>query len=151
MGSCPSPDDSAAAMSASFQMLHHVSLGVRDIEVSSRFYDAVLSALGYVRVWSDLRPGENGQAVGYGLPGRGDRLALKQMAFDHLAPGRGFHLAFAAPSRAAVDRFHEAALRLGGENNGAPGLRPQYGEHYYAAFAIDPDGHRIEAVINDAA
>lgn len=136
-------------MSASVDMLHHVSLGVRDIEVSARFYDAVLSALGYVRVWSDLRPGEEGQAVGYGLPGRGDRLALKELASDQLAPGRGFHLAFAAPSRTAVHRFHEAALHHGGEDNGAPGLRPHYGEHYYAAFAIDPDGHRLEAVINE--
>lgn len=133
------------------EMLHHVSLGVRDIETSARFYDAVLSALGFVRVWSDLRPGREGQAVGYGLPGQGDRLALKQMASDQLAPGPGFHLAFAAPSRAAVHRFHEAALQHGGEDNGAPGLRPHYGEHYYAAFAIDPDGHRLEAVIRGPA
>ena len=63
-------------------------------------------------------------------------------------PGAGFHLAFAAPSRAAVDAFHTAALRVGGQDNGAPGLQPDYGPHYYAAFLIDPDGHRIEAVIN---
>jgi len=133
------------------EMLHHVSLGVRDIEVSARFYDAVLSALGYVRVWSDLRPGQEGQAVGYGLPGGGDKLALKQKVSAQLAPGQGFHLAFAAPTRAAVHRFHEAALQHGGEDNGAPGLRPLYGEHYYAAFVIDPNGHRLEAIINEAA
>ena len=132
-------------------MLHHVSLGVRDIELSARFYDAALSALGYVRVWSDLGPAHGGQAVGYGLPGGGDKLALKQKNSSHLAPGLGFHVAFAAPSRAAVDRFHDAALRHGGRDNGAPGLRPDYGEHYYAAFVIDPDGHRIEAVIDEAA
>jgi catechol 2,3-dioxygenase-like lactoylglutathione lyase family enzyme len=132
-------------------MLHHVSLGVRDIEFSVRFYDAVLSALGYVRVWSDLRPSQDGQAVGYGLPGTGDKLALKQKDSDHPVPGYGFHIAFAAPSRAAVHRFHEAALQHGGQDNGTPGLRPHYGEHYYAAFVIDPDGHRIEAVINEAA
>ena len=132
-------------------MFHHVSLGVRNIDTSIRFYDAVLSALGYVRVWSDLRPGQEGQAVGYGLPGKGDKLALKQKVSQQTAPGHGFHLAFSAPSRGAVHRFHEAALQHGGADNGAPGLRPHYGEHYYAAFAIDPDGHRLEAVINEAA
>jgi catechol 2,3-dioxygenase-like lactoylglutathione lyase family enzyme len=131
-------------------MLHHLSLGVRDVERSAAFYDAVLSPLGHVRVWSDLRPGERGQAVGYGPPGAGDALALKQ--HDASAPpGPGFHLAFAAPSRAAVDAFHAVALAHGGKDNGAPGLRPHYGPHYYAAFIVDPDGHRIEAVIDTAA
>ena len=60
-------------------MLHHLSLGARDIERAARFYDAVLAPLGYVRVWSDLRPGEAGQAVGYGPPGSGDKLAIKQV------------------------------------------------------------------------
>jgi catechol 2,3-dioxygenase-like lactoylglutathione lyase family enzyme len=132
-------------------MLHHVSLGVRDIEASVRFYDAVLTILGYRRVWSDLRPGQEGQAVGYGYVGGGDKLALKQRNLGQLAPEPGFHLAFAAPSRAAVDEFHAAALQHGGCDNGPPGLRPDYGEHYYAAFIVDPDGHRIEAVINAAA
>ena len=62
----------------------------------------------------------------------------------------GFHLAFAAPSRAAVDEFHKAALLNGGKDNGAAGLRPDYGDEYYAAFVIDPDGYPIEAVINGA-
>ena len=127
-------------------MLHHISLGVRDIDLAARFYDAVLAELGYVRVWEDLRPGQAGQAVGYGHPGSGDKLAIKQSDATQLAPGPGFHVAFAAPSRAAVHGFHEAALRHGGRDNGPPGPRPHYGEHYYAAFVIDPDGYRIEAV-----
>lgn len=131
-------------------MLHHLSLGVRDLEAAARFYDAVLAPLGYGRVWSDLRPGQPGQAVGYGVPGGGDRLALKQHDATPLAAGPGFHLAFAAPSRAAVDRFHAAALQHGGRDNGAPGLRPQYGERYYAAYVADPDGHRLEAVTTAA-
>ncbi|OLP62235.1 glyoxalase [Xaviernesmea oryzae] len=126
-------------------MLHHVSLGVRDVSRASAFYDAVLVPLGYVRVWSDLRPGEEGQAVGYGLAGGGDRLALKQSDDAH-PPGAGFHLAFAAPDRKAVDAFHASALAAGGQDNGAPGLRPHYGPSYYAAFVIDPDGYRLEAV-----
>jgi catechol 2,3-dioxygenase-like lactoylglutathione lyase family enzyme len=125
-------------------MLHHVSFGVTDLERSAAFYDAALSALGYTRVWDD------DTAVGYGLPGGGDKLALKLRPGAAVAPGEGFHLAFSAPSRDAVARFHEAALRHGGRDNGAPGLRPDYGDHYFAAFVVDPDGHRIEAVIHTA-
>ncbi|MBB3857449.1 catechol 2,3-dioxygenase-like lactoylglutathione lyase family enzyme [Xanthomonas arboricola] len=129
-------------------MLHHLSLGVRTIEASAAFYDAVLAALGYVRVWSDLEPGTLDQAVGYGRPGGDDSLALKQRQAAQCAPGAGFHLAFAASDAAAVDAFHLAALQHGGNSNGAPGLRPDYGDDYYAAFVIDPDGHHLEAVVN---
>ncbi|WP_369819207.1 hypothetical protein [Pelomonas sp. Root1444] len=65
-------------------------------------------------------------------------------------PGAGFHIAFSASSRKAVDQFHAAALAHGGIDNGAPGLRKHYGPNYYAAFVVDPEGHRIEAVINRA-
>lgn len=123
-------------------MLHHLSFGVADLTRSAAFYDATLSALGYVRVWADQT------AVGYGHPGGGDKFAIKLRSTEIVIPGPGFHTAFAAPSREAVSRFHEAALRHGGTDNGAPGLRPHYGEHYYAAFVLDPDGYRIEAVIN---
>ncbi|MEI9982792.1 MAG: hypothetical protein WDN69_06020 [Aliidongia sp.] len=58
----------------------------------------------------------------------------------------GFHLAFRAPDRSAVDRFHAEALRLGGTDDGAPGLRPHYGPSYYAAFVMDFDRHRLEVV-----
>lgn len=131
-------------------MLHHLSLGVADIEQATAFYDAVLAPLGYARVWSDLRPGEANQAVGYGVAGGGDALALKHRPDAQRPPGPGFHVAFAAPDRAAVDAFHLMALRHGGRDNGAPGLRAHYGPHYYAAFVIDPDGHAIEAVFNTA-
>jgi catechol 2,3-dioxygenase-like lactoylglutathione lyase family enzyme len=131
-------------------MLHHISFGVSNIERSALFYDQTLAALGYVRVWDDLCPGDDDQAVGYGIPGGGDKLAIKLRSAENLQPGPGFHLAFSAPSREAVQHFHEAALRTGGQDNGAPGLRPDYGPHYYAAFIIDPDGYRIEAVINAA-
>lgn len=126
-------------------MLHHVSLGVRNIEQAACFYDAALAPLGYIRVWSDLRPGESGQAVGYGPEGSDDKLALKQVP-DLGAIMPGFHLAFSAPNRSAVSAFHAAALSAGGRDNGAPGLRPDYGHNYFAAFVVDPDGHRLEAV-----
>lgn len=131
-------------------MLHHASLGVADIERAATFYDAALGFLGYARVWEDLRPGEAGQAVGYGPEGGGDKLAIKLVSKRQRPPGPGFHLAFAAPDRKAVAGFYRAALDHGGRDNGAPGLRPHYGPDYYAAFVIDPDGHRIEAVFNSA-
>jgi len=131
-------------------MLHHVSFGVKDIERSGAFYDAVLAPLGYVRVWADLAPESRGKAIAYGKPGESDKLALKHRPEAHVAPGPGFNLALAAPTRNAVDRFYATAIARGGRDNGAPGLRPHYGPDYYAAFVIDPDGYRIEAVIGAA-
>jgi N-acetylglutamate synthase len=130
-------------------MLHHLSLGAQDIEGAARFYDATLAPLGFVRVWSDLRPGENGQAVGYGPQGSGDKLAIKQVV-NPVPSIPGFHVAFSAPTRAAVAAFHVAALAAGGKDNGPPGLRPDYGSNYYAALVIDPEGHHLEAVCNAA-
>ena len=123
-------------------MLHHLSLGVASLERAAAFYDAVLSELGYARVWTDAT------AIGYGLAGGGDELAIKLAGTDAIVPEPRFHVAFAAPSREAVAHFHAAALSHGGRDNGAPGLRPAYGKDYYAAFVFDPDGHPIEAVIN---
>jgi len=102
----------------------------------------VLGALGYRRAWSGERE------IGYGLADGEDRFAIKRRGPEVAVPGAGFHLAFAAPDRGSVDAFHAAALRLGARDDGAPGLRPHYGPDYYAAFVIDPDGYRIEAVID---
>jgi catechol 2,3-dioxygenase-like lactoylglutathione lyase family enzyme len=123
-------------------MLHHLSFAVADLARSAAFYDATLAPLGYVRVWS------NAAAIGYGPPGGGDKFAIKMRSNEVTVPGPGFHLAFAAPSREAVDAFHRAALASGGRDNGPPGLRPQYAPDYYAAFVFDPDGYWIEAVIH---
>lgn len=124
-------------------MIHHVSIGVRDLARAGRFYDAALGALGFRRVFED------DTAIGYGLHDDEDLLCLK-LRPQAAPPGEGSHLAFAAPSRAAVDAFHQRALAEGGQDNGAPGLRDDYGAHYYAAFLVDPDGWRIEAVFNRA-
>lgn len=120
-------------------MLSHVSLVVGNIERAAGFYDAVLGALGYVRLWT----GANG--VGYGAPGGGEKLNLFAEAGAR-PPGPGFHLAFAAPDQEAVRRFHDAALAKGGVDIGEPGLRPRYSATYYAAFVFDLDGHKLEAV-----
>jgi catechol 2,3-dioxygenase-like lactoylglutathione lyase family enzyme len=131
-------------------MLHHISFGVADLDRSARFYDAALRALGYRRVWSQTAPGEQSPAVGYGREGGEDRFAIKLAHGMKSACGPGFHLAFAAPSRDAVDAFHREALTAGGADNGGPGLRRGYGPNYYAAFVLDPDGYRLEAVFDDA-
>jgi predicted lactoylglutathione lyase len=59
-------------------------------------------------------------------------------------------VAFRVNTRAMVDAFYQAAMAAGGRDNGKPGLRPHYHEHYYAAFVLDPDGHNIEAVCHEA-
>lgn len=120
-------------------MLGHISFGVRDLGAAIGFYDVALAPLSLVRVWTTKG------AAGYGARGGPDVLALKLRA-DAAPPGPGFHLAFTAESRAAVDGFHAAALAAGGRDNGAPGLRPHYGPFYYAAFVIDPEGWALEAV-----
>lgn len=99
-----------------------------------------------MRVWEDLKPGDADQAVGYGLPGGGDKFAIKLRGDAAKPPGLGFHLAFTGPTREAVALFHEAALRHGGVDNGPPGLRPHYAPDYFAAFVTDPDGYHIEVV-----
>lgn len=120
-------------------MLGHISLGVRDLAKAAAFYDAILLPLGYCR--TDTAGG----SIGYGLPdSANDRLRLFERS-EASPPGPGFHLAFIAPTRAAVDQCHEAALQHGGADAGAPGWRPQYGPDYYAAFFVDPDGHKLEA------
>lgn len=119
-------------------MLDHVSLGVRDIPKSRKFYDAALKPLGY----SCLSPGDS--SLGYGK----DAVALWLGATPHPVPAderSGLHFCFVAPDRKSVDAFHAAALKAGGKDNGKPGIRKDYSPGYYAAFVIDPDGYRIEA------
>ena len=121
-------------------MLGHISFGVSDLSRTTRFYDACMAALGYARVFA----GEH--AVGYGRAGTDvDRLLLILQPNPVMPPGPGFHLAFIAPDRQSVDRFHAAAVQYGGTSEGGPGPRPQYGPEYYAAFVRDPDGYKLEA------
>lgn len=125
-------------------MLSHVSIGVRDVEAARRFYDPVFAAIGA----KCLAHGEG--YAGYGT--EAPVYWLNQTAHPVQADMRsGLHFCFDAPNRKAVDAFHKAALKAGGTDNGKPGLRPDYGPTYYAAFAIDPDGYRVEAYHGGAA
>lgn len=128
-------------------MLDHVSVGVADLKKARAFYDAVLSPLGYSCVYTVDIPGQGVVAHGYGATREKPEFWIGVP--DHLdgkanATG-GAHLAFAAKARKDIDAFHAAALKNGGKDNGAPGLRPHYHENYYGAFAFDPDGNKIEA------
>jgi len=124
-------------------MLDHVSIGVRDIERTRRFYDAALKPLGYTRL------SDSADSLGYGR----DNVAFWALASERpVKPDdkSGLHFCFTAPTRAGVDAFHAAAQANGGRDNGKPGVRADYGANYYAAFAIDPDGYRIEAYCGGA-
>ena len=117
-------------------MIDHTGIGVADVGRSAVFYDAALGALGMRRAMQ-MPEGSGTEGIGYGFEypvfwiDRFHQHSVKQ------------HTAFAARTRAEVDAFHTAALKAGGVENGAPGLRRP---NYYAAFVLDPDGNNIEAV-----
>jgi catechol 2,3-dioxygenase-like lactoylglutathione lyase family enzyme len=117
-------------------VLDHITLRVHDLAASKAFYTALLAPLGY-EVVMDFPEG-----LGMGVGGKPDFWLTE----DKVASPQ--HVAFAAPSRAAVDAFHAAGLAAGGRDNGAPGLRVHYHPNYYGAFIDDPSGHHMEAVIH---
>lgn len=121
-------------------MIDHVSIAVRDLGASTRFYEAVLGALGMKTI--DRRA----STVGFGKQYSEFWINLRK-DMPPVAAGSGAHVCFRARSTDMVDAFHAAALQSGGTSDGAPGLRQHDGEAgYYAAFIRDPDGNRIEAV-----
>lgn len=119
-------------------MLSHVSIGTNDFDRAVAFYDRVMPALGCGRVME--HPG----AVAYGK--RYPEFWV-QVPIDGrpATVGNGTHVGFLAPSKAAVDAFHRAALEAGAADDGAPGPRPHYGQPYHGCFVRDPDGHKVEA------
>jgi catechol 2,3-dioxygenase-like lactoylglutathione lyase family enzyme len=124
--------------------LDHVSVGVSDMARARRFYDAILAPLGM----APLFPVEiNGRLVGVGY-GEAQPVFWIQFPINQqpASMGNGVHIAFAAPSRAAVDAFFLAALEHGAVEDGGPGLRTEYHPNYYAAFVRDHDGNKLEAV-----
>jgi catechol 2,3-dioxygenase-like lactoylglutathione lyase family enzyme len=117
--------------------IDHVTVRVRDLDASRAFYERALETFG-VRVL-DIE-GTDGPEVAIGPEGSED------LVLGEGEPAAPVHIAFLAPDRATVEAFHAAALAAGGRDNGAPGPRPHYHEHYYAAYAFDPDGNNVEAV-----
>lgn len=123
-------------------ILSHVSIGTNDFARATAFYDRLMPLVGARRVH------EQANAVAYGKafpefwvqePQDGAKASI----------GNGIHFGFIAPSKAAVDAFHQAALEAGATDDGGPGPRPEYGEPYYGCFVRDPDGHKIEAAYWD--
>jgi catechol 2,3-dioxygenase-like lactoylglutathione lyase family enzyme len=119
-------------------MIDHIGIGVRDLEKSIAFYTKALAPLGYTLIMKF-----DGQAAGFGVGGKPDFWIGVNEAKTHA------HIAFAAKGRAQVRDFYAAATEAGGKDNGSPGVRPHYHEHYYGAFVLDPDGHNIEAVCHE--
>lgn len=124
-------------------MIDHVSVTVSHMPRARAFWDAVMAALGYPCVGTSDTWAGYGERAGPEHPER-SYLSLF-LAADGVAADRR-HWCFKAASRAAVDAFHAAGLAHGGRCDGPPGLRPHYHASYYAAFLLDPDGNRIEAV-----
>jgi catechol 2,3-dioxygenase-like lactoylglutathione lyase family enzyme len=116
-------------------MIDHVVLGVHHLDDSRHFYEHALRPLGIKIV------AQKPDLVGFG---EADGEPLFWLALRE--PTHRVHVAFTAVDRAAVDAFHAAAMLAGGVDNGPPGVRAHYHEHYYAAFAFDADGNNIEAV-----
>jgi catechol 2,3-dioxygenase-like lactoylglutathione lyase family enzyme len=123
-------------------IIDHVGFGVSDYARAKDFYAAALAPLGMALVM-EVGPEQNNgvSACGFGKDGKPE--------FWIGSDGKTtppMHVDFVVESRAAVRAFHDAALRAGARDNGAPGLRPQYHPSYYAAFVFDLDGHNVEAV-----
>ena len=125
-------------------MFDHISLGVRDIARSRRFYEAALAPLGFTA----LSVGDDSLGYGKDVVALWLSLSPSPVAAD---PRSGLHFCFTAPSRAPVGEFHRAGLAAGGSDNGAPGRRADYGPTYYAAYVVDPDGYRLEALFDKEA
>ena len=129
-------------------VIDHVGIRVSDVAASRRMYEAALVELGFSVLGEGVFEGD-----AYVLFGRDDNDDFILHAVGS-AQGRdrvttGAHVAFIAHDEDAVRRWHDAAVRHGGTDNGPPGLRPEYSGRYFAAFVLDPDGNNVEAVFHD--
>ncbi len=121
-------------------VIDHISIAVRDLKKSEAFYSAVLATLGLakLREWPDA-------AVGFGKKYPEFWINVRA-AMDRVADDSGMHICLRAPDTDSVEAFYAAALKAGGSSDGPPGPRAHYYPGYYAAFVVDPDGNKIEAV-----
>lgn len=124
-------------------MLDHIGVPVSNYARSKAFYERAFAALGGGLVMEVTKEVTGDRAhAGFGRDGK----PSFWISTNPIAPLSLIHVAFVAPTRAAVDRFYAAALAAGGTDNGPPGLRQHYHDNYYAAFVLDLDGHNVEAV-----
>lgn len=124
-------------------MFSHVTVGTNDLGKAGKFYDAVLNTLGKSRGL------EGDTFISYGARLGGRFFVMIPYNRQPAIVGNGVHAAFRAESRKAVDAFHSAALANGGSDEGTPGMRPHYHEHYYGAYVRDPDGNKLQAVCHE--
>jgi catechol 2,3-dioxygenase-like lactoylglutathione lyase family enzyme len=117
-------------------MIDHTGINVSNFEKSKEFYAHVLVPLGY-QLLSEF----DASVAGFGIDGKPDFWIIQGEVNTPRV-----HVAFCAETREIVRAFYEAALEVGGRDNGAPGLRTHYHPNYYGAYVLDPDGHNIEAV-----
>ena len=129
-------------------MIDHIGFPVSDYERSKAFYLKALAPLDYsivMEMMQERSPGE-APAAGFGAKGKPDFWIGGEGGLD-----KPLHVAIVAKDRATVDAFYAAAIAAGGRDNGPPGIRAHYHPNYYGAFALDPDGHNIEAVCHSPA
>ena len=119
-------------------MIDHIGIAVTDLEKAAEFYTKALAPLGYT-LWKKYPP----HAAGFAVDNKPDFWIGTADSARHV------HVAFRASGRAQVRAFYEAAIAAGGKDNGPPGVRPMYHEHYYGAFVLDADGNNIEAVCHE--
>jgi len=114
----------------------HVVVGSNDLAKSIKFYDAALGALGV----KNLGPmGESGVLYGSDHP---EFLVTRPANGKPACFANGGTIGFAASTRAAVHKFHEAGLANGGTDEGQPGPRA-FAPTAYAAYLRDPDGNKL--------
>ena len=120
-------------------MIDHVSIRVADLENSAKFYEKALGAIGYKRLVGDF-DGAIGFSVDHPEDNSGSVWLIKE---EYVTSS--VHIAFAVPDVETVKKFYDAALSVGGRDNGVPQKCPEYGESYFGGFVLDPDGNNIEA------
>ena len=124
-------------------MLSYIRVGANDIPLSGRFYTAILTPLGYRKkevpngiefTFPDMPGRSRGPAAVYvGTPYDGEEASV----------GNGSMTAFQAETQEMVRELHAAGLQAGGSDEGAPGFRADYSDHFYVGYLRDPLGNKV--------
>ncbi|WP_320202876.1 VOC family protein [Agrobacterium rosae] len=127
-------------------MIGYTMVGTTDLDRAVRFYDPVFTEMGLKQCYKDEQTAFWGDKTDVNAP----RFATGY-PFDggKAGVGNGTMTAFLIAGSETIDRLHGLAMANGGSDEGAPGLRPDYGEGFYAAYVRDPDGNKIAFVCYD--